>query len=97
MTLQPSEFAKAATALAVSKFISDLNTDLKFYIHQVKVILIITMPAVLVVLQNDTGWALVYVAFYVVFYREGIPRTYLILGVLLALISVSSLKFGDLV
>ncbi|MEO8934333.1 MAG: rod shape-determining protein RodA [Xanthomarina sp.] len=96
MTLQPSEFAKAATALAIAKFISDLNTDLKYFRDQVKVIIIITIPAVLVVLQNDTGSALVYAAFFFVFYREGLPRIYLILGVLLAAISISSLKFGDL-
>jgi len=96
MTIQPSEFAKAATALAVAKFISDLNTDLKYFKDQVKVLIIIAIPAILVVLQNDTGSALVYAAFFFVFYREGLPRIYLIIGVLLAAISISSLKFDDI-
>src|SRR5690554_56729 len=96
MTLQPSEFAKAATALAVAKFISDLNTDIKHFKDQVRAFLIIAIPAILVILQNDTGSALVYAAFFFVFYREGLPKTYLILGVLLASITVSSLKFDDI-
>ncbi|HLV38306.1 rod shape-determining protein RodA [Xanthomarina sp.] len=96
MTIQPSEFAKAATALAVAKFISDLNIDLKYFKDQVKVLIIIAIPAILVVLQNDTGSALVYTAFFFVFYREGLPRIYLIIGVLLAAISISSLKFDDI-
>src|SRR5690554_59128 len=96
MTIQPSEFAKAATALAVAKFISDLNINLKYFKDQVKVLIIIAIPAILVVLQNDTGSALVYTAFFFVFYREGLPRIYLIIGVLLAAISISSLKFDDI-
>ncbi|MCX7546639.1 rod shape-determining protein RodA [Xanthomarina sp. F1114] len=96
MTLQPSEFAKAATALALAKFLSDLNTDLKYFKDQVKALIIIAIPAVLVVLQNDTGSALVYAAFFFVFYREGLPKIYLIIGVLLASISISSLKFDDI-
>ena len=96
ITIQPSEFAKAATALAVAKFISELDTNLKYFKDQVKVLVIIAIPAILVVLQNDTGSALVYAAFFFVFYREGLPRVYLILGLLITLISISSLKFDDI-
>ncbi|HLV70928.1 MAG TPA: rod shape-determining protein RodA [Xanthomarina sp.] len=94
MTIQPSEFAKAATALAVAKFLSDLQTDIKTFKDQIKAIIIIAIPAVLILLQNDAGSTIVYASFFFVFYREGLPKIYLTLGLLLILISVSSLKFG---
>src|SRR5690554_1322906 len=94
MTIQPSEFAKAATALAVAKFLSDLQTDIKTFKDQIKAIIIIAIPAVLILLQNDAGSTIVYASFFFVFYREGLPKIYLTLGLLLILISVSSLKFN---
>jgi len=97
MTIQPSEFAKAATALAVAKYISDLNTDLKTFKDQLNILVILAIPAILILLQNDTGSTLVYVAFFFVLYREGLPKVYLSLGVALALISISALKFGEVI
>lgn len=97
MTLQPSEFAKAATALAVAKYISDLNTDIKRLKDQIRTFIIITVPAMLVLLQNDTGSTVVYAAFFFVLYREGLPKIYLISGVLILVLSVMSLKFGVLI
>ncbi len=94
MTIQPSEFAKAATALAVAKYISDLNTDIKRLKDQLQTFAIIATPAILVLLQNDTGSTIVYVAFIFVFYREGLPQIYLFTGLFLATIAVLSLKFG---
>ncbi|MCX7551806.1 rod shape-determining protein RodA [Xanthomarina sp. F2636L] len=96
MTIQPSEFAKAATALAVSKYLSDLHTDLRHFKDQIKAFIIITIPALLILLQNDTGSAVVYASFFFVFYREGLPKIYLTIGLLLILISVGSLKLGDI-
>jgi rod shape determining protein RodA len=97
MTIQPSEFAKAATALAVAKFISDLHTDIKSFKDQIKAFIIIFIPAFLILLQNDAGSTVVYASFFFVFYREGLPKIYLIIGLLLVIISVSSLKFGALI
>ncbi|GGD13984.1 rod shape-determining protein RodA [Hyunsoonleella pacifica] len=96
-TLQPSEFAKAATALAVAKYISDLNTDINTLKDQLRTFLIILIPAILVLLQNDTGSTVVYGAFFFVLYREGLPKTYLIIGGLIVLLSILALKFGALV
>lgn len=96
MTFQPSEFAKAATALAVAKYISDLQTNIKTLKDQLKTALIIFVPAVLILLQNDAGSTIVYAAFFFVFYREGIPKIYLLLGLAILLLSVSSLKFSVL-
>ncbi|MFD2822072.1 rod shape-determining protein RodA [Lacinutrix iliipiscaria] len=97
MTIQPSEFAKAATALAVAKYLSDLNTDIKKLKDQIRVFIIIFIPAFLILLQNDAGSTIVYAAFFFVLYREGLPKIYLILGLILVLISVCALKFGPII
>ncbi|WP_418509207.1 rod shape-determining protein RodA [Corallibacter sp.] len=94
MTLQPSEFAKTATALAVAKYISDLHTDMKTLKDQVRLCVIIAIPAILILFQNDAGSTIVYGSFFFVLYREGLPKLYLIIFVLLAAISVLALKFG---
>jgi len=96
-TLQPSEFAKFATALAVAKYISDLQTDIKNLKYQLKTVLIILVPAILIVLQNDAGSTIVYAAFFFVFYREGIPHIYLFIGLGLIAIAILSLKFSVLI
>ncbi|MDO5968322.1 rod shape-determining protein RodA [Flavivirga aquimarina] len=96
MTLQPSEFAKAATALAVAKQISDLNTNINSFKDQIQTFVIIIIPALLVLLQNDTGSTIVYGAFFFVLYREGLPKYYLSLGMSVIILSVLALKFGAL-
>tara|TARA_R110002050_G_scaffold184989_3_gene318787 strand:+ start:17691 stop:18968 length:1278 start_codon:yes stop_codon:yes gene_type:complete len=97
MTIQPSEFAKMATALAVAKYISDLNTNIKSLKDQIQVFIIIITPALLVLLQNDTGSTIVYGAFFFVLYREGLPKHYLIIGISVMFLSLLSLKFGALI
>ena len=97
MTIQPSEFAKAATALAVAKYVSDLNTDINKFKDQIQTFILIAIPAILVLLQNDAGSTIVYAAFFFVLYREGLPKIYLIVGVVVVLLSVFSLKFGAII
>jgi len=97
MTIQPSEFAKTATALAVAKYVSDLNTNIKTFKNQIQTFTIIIIPAILVLLQNDTGSTIVYGAFFFVLYREGLPKFYLSIGVSVILISILSLKFGTII
>ena len=92
MTIQPSEFAKMATALAVAKHVSDLNTNINTLKDQIKAFIIIAIPAILVLLQNDTGSTIVYGAFFFVLYREGLPKYYLTIGVSIILVSILSLK-----
>ncbi len=94
MTIQPSEFAKFATALAVAKYLSDLNTNIKDFKDQIRVFAIILTPALLVLLQNDTGSTIVYGAFFFVLYREGLPKLYLHLGISLLILAIIALKFG---
>jgi rod shape determining protein RodA len=94
--LQPGEFAKFATALAVAKYISDLQTNIKTVKDQLKTALIIFVPACLILLQNDAGSTIVYASFFFVFYREGIPQVYLLLVLGIVVLSVLSLKFSVL-
>lgn len=94
MTIQPSEFAKFATSLAVAKHISDIQTSMKSLQDQLKTIVIIIIPALLILLQNDAGSTIVYASFFFVFYREGIQQIYLILAAIVIVLSVITLKFG---
>ena len=96
MTLQPSEFAKFATSLAVAKYISDMQTNITTVKDQLKTMAIIVVPAILILLQNDAGSTIVYVGFFFVFYREGLQQIYLIIGTAIIFLSVLALKFGIL-
>ncbi|WP_296313431.1 rod shape-determining protein RodA [Winogradskyella sp. UBA3174] len=97
MTIQPSEFAKFATALAVAKYISDMQTNMQTLKDQLKVVAIIFTPAILILLQNDAGSTIVYLAFFFVFYREGLQQIYLVVALSLIAITVLALKFGVLI
>ena len=72
---QPSEFAKMATALAVAGYLGRLDVDLQKRKDQIVAIALVLIPMALVLLQNDTGSAIVFVSFIFVFYREGLPGT----------------------
>lgn len=92
--LQPTEFAKIAVSLGIAKLIGDKQFDLQTVSNQLKAILILLIPAFLIVLQPDPGSALVYLTFFFVFYREGLPRYYIILAILLLIITVFVVKYG---
>ncbi len=93
-TLQPSEFAKAATALALAKYLSDLQTDIKTFEGQLKAFAIIAIPALIILPQPDAGSALVYAAFFFPLYREGLAGVYLIVGFSAIVLFVTTLLFG---
>lgn len=95
-TLQPSEFVKFATALAVAKYMSDLQTNIKDCMDQFRAALIVAVPAVLILLQNDAGSTLVFAGLIFVFYREGIPQKYILFGASLLIITIATLKFSAL-
>lgn len=78
--LQPSEFAKFATALALAKYMSAIDVDWKQTRTKVASLIIIGIPAVLVFLQHDTGSALVFAAFVFPLFREGLSGVILIIG-----------------
>lgn len=80
-SLQPSEFAKAFTALAVAKLMSDRKYNLGLIKNQIKAFIIIFFPAFLIVLQPDAGSALIYLSFFFVLNREGLTLAYLVIGI----------------
>ncbi|WP_456420593.1 rod shape-determining protein RodA [Lutibacter sp.] len=95
-SLQPSEFAKAATALAIAKLVSDKQFNLKKWNTQIQASLILFFPAFLIVLQPDPGSAIVYTAFLFVLYREGLPIYYITGAFTLVFLFIITLFFGYL-
>jgi rod shape determining protein RodA len=79
-TIQPSEFAKTATALALAKYLSDSQINLKEVSRQVQVLAIVFLPVLLILPQPDPGSALIYSIFLIVLYREGLPSWYIWTG-----------------
>lgn len=89
-SLQPSEFAKVATALALAKFLDDPNIDLKDFSTQIKALSVIGIP-MLLILPNDPGSALVFMFLIFALYREGLPSVYLFIGALVLVLFVLAL------
>jgi rod shape determining protein RodA len=96
-TLQPSEFAKAATSLALAKYLSDVQVNLKTVNRQIQSLLIIFLPVILILPQPDPGSALIYSIFIIVLYREGLPSWYVWTGFIAILLFVLALVLKPLV
>lgn len=94
--LQPSELAKVATALALAKYLSDIQTDIKRRKDQLYAFLIIFIPAILIIPQPDPGSALVFFAMVFVIFREGLPLFYLGIALMAVLTFVTTLMFGTI-
>jgi len=92
-SIQPAEFVKTAVALALAKYISEINNDLSTFVSQLRAFAIIGIPLALIMFQPDAGSALIYLAFVIPLYREGLPQTYLSVGFLSVAIFVITLKF----
>lgn len=95
VSLQPSEFAKAFTALAVAKLLSDRQYNLRLVKNQIKAFLIIFTPASLIMLQPDAGSAVIYLAFFFVLNREGLTINYMIFGSLAIILFLLTIYFGQ--
>ena len=93
--IQPSEFSKFATNLALAKYLSTLNIKIEKLKTKTIAAAIIGLPALLILLQNDTGSALVYGAFILVLYREGLSGNILVIGVIAAFLFVMTLVFQN--
>jgi rod shape determining protein RodA len=89
--VQPSEFAKFVTALTVAKFIGSVGFRMDNLRNQAILFIMIGIPMMLILLQKDTGTALVFTAFVLVFYREGMSPFVLIVGVAAAFLFVLAL------
>lgn len=94
ITVQPSEFAKVATALAFSRYVSDIHTDVRRTPHLLRAIAIVLVPALLILLQPDVGSLLVFFSLAFVLFREGMPSALLFYLFLVAVVFISALKFG---
>lgn len=92
-TLQPSEFAKAATALALAKYLSDTQINLKEVNRQIQALAIVFLPVMLILPQPDPGSAMIYSIFIIVLFREGLPSWYVWTGFITILLFMLTLIF----
>ena len=93
--LQPSEFVKACTALAVAKLLSDRQYNFKLIKNQIKAFIIVFFPAFLIFLQPDAGSAIIYLAFFFVLNREGLTLNYILLGSGFIILFILTIFFGS--
>ncbi len=96
-SLQPAEFAKIATNLALARYLSGLNINLNKSKNVLIASSLLLIPIALVLLQNDTGSALVYISFVLVLYREGFSGNFLLFGFLTAVLFVLTLMVGKFI
>jgi rod shape determining protein RodA len=94
--LQPSEFVKAATALALAKYLSDVQVNLKDLNRQIQALGILFLPILLIV-PHDPGSALIYSIFILVLYREGLPSWYVWTGFIALVLFVLALVMKPMV
>lgn len=94
---QPSEFAKMGTALALAGYLGRLDVNLRKRKEQIVSFALFLVPMALVLLQNDTGSAIVFVSFIFVLYREGMPGAgwLMIIGVVAALLFIFTLVWSQ--
>lgn len=95
-SIQPAEFAKFATCLAIAKFFSSQHLNLSLTKNKIIPLVLMAIPSGLILLQNDTGSALVYGSFVLVLYRMGLSGNFLLAGLLVVFISISTLMAGTL-
>jgi len=95
--LQPSEFAKFATCLAIAKYLSTLSIKIKDVKTKLVSFLIIGLPAILIIFQGDVGSSIVYVAFIFVLYREGLSGNVMLFGVLAILLFILALLINQFI
>jgi rod shape determining protein RodA len=94
--LQPAEFAKFATNLAIARFFSGQHINVRDFKTRVIPLILLGIPGLLILLQNDTGSALVYSSFILVLYRMGMSGNLLLAGALVVLVALSTLMVGHI-
>ena len=92
---QPAEFAKFATALTLAKFMSVYGYDIHKWKTFGYTLAIILLPMAFIVLQRETGSALVYLSFFLMFYREGMPGSILFTAVAMVVYFVVGIRYAD--
>ena len=94
--LQPAEFAKFATALAISKFMSSYGFDMKNWRHFLAACAVVVVPMLCIVGQRETGSALVYLSFFLMFYREGMTGSVLFTAVAMVIYFVVGIRYEEI-
>jgi rod shape determining protein RodA len=94
VSVQPAEFAKFTTALALARYLGGIGVNIERIDVMIKAGMILLIPCALILLQNETGGMLVFSAFILVMYREGLPGTLLLIGVFITLLFVLTLAVG---
>ncbi len=95
LRVQPAEFAKFATALALAKLMSTYGYDIHKWRHFAVTLAVTLLPMLFIVLQRETGSALIYVAFFLMFYREGMPGSILFTGVAMVVYFVVGIRYQE--
>lgn len=95
VAIQPAEFAKFATCLALARYLGSYATDINILRTKLVSTAIIFLPAALILFQNDTGSAVVYIALIMVLYREGLSGYFLISGVIIVVLFVMTLLINQ--
>ena len=95
VSLQPAEFAKCATSLALAKLIGEFGFTLSDMRNLAKAAGLVLLPMGLIVMQKETGSALVFLAFFLMFYREGMPGAILFCAVAAVVFFVVGVRFAD--
>jgi len=88
---QPGEVCKIFTSLALAKFLSLPETNFRTLKHRLVGVALAMVPSVIIILQDETGLALVYFCFFLVMYREGLPNAVLIVGFSLIVLTLATL------
>ena len=95
LRVQPAEFAKFATALAVSKLMSTYGFNMRQWKHFTAALAVVLLPMLFIVGQRETGSALVYLSFFLMFYREGMPGSILFTGIAMVVYFVVGIKYEE--
>jgi rod shape determining protein RodA len=93
--VQPAEFAKFATNLAIAKYLSNINIKIDNLNTKLIAGALFAVPALIIILQNETGSALVYGSFILVLFREGLSGNFLILGLMMVVLFVLALLVDE--
>lgn len=95
VSIQPAEFAKFATALVLSKYMNAYGFTIKSWRSALALGFFILFPMLLIILQRETGSALVYLAFFLMLYREGMPGVVLFSGICAVVYFVVGIRFDN--
>lgn len=95
ISIQPAEFAKFTTALALAKFMGRYAYSMQRLRDLGITLTLIFVPMILIILERETGSALVYLAFFLMLYREGMPGVFLFAGLCAVFFFVVGIRFGD--